>query len=236
MKRILTILSIVIISLISCGCTQEKTDLCTSFKEIPYDYETGKGYSQRVSKEYPQQEYNYNMNCKIRPAISNDLYSNELENTMFNVLDKLGNHTYEIPEEHPYDNYYEVLKYLITNNFASIPQNLNKYNEIIFENKDEMLENLSQISDNYMGDTHAISSIKIAYEYLANKGYFKDYRVTDIFIHKLFRMSSNTDDFNSYEQIMVSCAKYNENNPKAHYTLKQLGGLLYVNENYYYKN
>lgn len=232
MKRILTILSIVIISLISCGCTHGKTDLCTSFKEIPYDYNKME-YTKPVSNEYLEKDYEYMVKCKIEPALEQNNFNSELGLT----LTKFARIANLFPIDKRYDILRENLEYHLWYELGSIPQNTDKYNSLWQETN--YIKDIAEVGDNLGCDWDDIQNIIFhLVQVFEQKGYFNDYKVADMFLKSLDIIGTTFENHSmmEFEPEFKRIAKYNENKPNARYTLKFLGSLLYMDENYYYKN
>lgn len=233
MKKFLNLILIIFIGITTCGCSQ--ADLCTSFKEVPFNYDEH-NYTKKVSKEYLLKDYEYTVKCKIEPALEQNNFNNELGLTLKKFNDLINMIPFENTNKY-YDSLRENLEYTLWYELGSIPQNTDKYNSLWQENN--YIYNIAEIGDNLGCDWDDIQNIVFhLVQVFEKKDYFNDYRVADMFIKSLDIIGTTFENHSmmEFEPEFKRIAKYNENKPNAFYTLKFLGSLLYMDENYYYKN
>lgn len=211
-------------------------DLCTDFKEVPYNYSYGT-YSKPVNKTYLKQEYDYYLQCKINPYIikytSDDIFVNSINHFHQKMISQYSQ-IFQSDAEY-YQTFKQSLMLKMIAFLLATPKDVNQYNILMKQEKEEYTRLVQSLS-NLGGDELVGKAIFYAFRVLNKGGAFKDYRVADIYINRIM-LAGEVSEYNYFdsEEEIEDIAKYNENKPQARYNLRDLGALFYHDINHYYK-
>ena len=227
MKKLMVILFGIILCLATCAFFVLKKDICSSFNQIPYDYDKQKYNSELANNnDYLNREARYLLQCRIYPEISSGKYSKnfpyyvKLLRTNANTIRVDNNLTVNsiswldlIAKSYMFE-----LGYVI----ATIPDKVTDYNSVMSTPDGEFDILVGKCINSHI-EENMEKIIARNFYILEKQGYFSDYRVVDMFAKKVISiMKYFPYQSDMLENILYRVIKYNDDKPQALYTEKSV--------------